>query len=372
MSFDLPSPDAGLRDPDLAEAERLMTVCNSCRYCEGLCAVFPAMELRRSFADGDLQYLANLCHSCGACYHDCQFSPPHAFDVNVPAVLARVRNDSYEAHAWPAALRPLFRRHGAALVVGVAVAAALFLAGFVAAGDPGALWTAHRSPELFYALMPHAAMVALFGAAFAWMLLAVFMGARSFWKATGAPVDGLALGRAGHDAATLRYLDGGGMGCMNEGEEPDDRRRLWHHFTFYGFLLCLASTSVATVYHYVFDRPAPYPLWDLPKILGTLGGIGLVIGPVGLLRAKAKRLPDLADPRFRSMEVGFLAILLLTGASGLALMALRTTPLLGPMLALHLGAVLALFLSMPYGKFVHGLYRYLALARWRREDPSRG
>ena len=57
--------------PALAEAERLMTVCNSCRYCEGLCAVFPAMELRRSFADGDLNYLANLCHGCGACYHDC-------------------------------------------------------------------------------------------------------------------------------------------------------------------------------------------------------------------------------------------------------------------------------------------------------------
>ena len=60
----------------LEEADRLMTVCNSCRYCEGLCAVFPAMEMRRAFADGDLNYLANLCHSCGACYTDCQFSPP--------------------------------------------------------------------------------------------------------------------------------------------------------------------------------------------------------------------------------------------------------------------------------------------------------
>jgi citrate/tricarballylate utilization protein len=66
----------------LAEADRLMTVCNSCRYCEGLCAVFPAMEMRRAFSDGDLNYLANLCHSCGACYVDCQFSPPHEFDVN--------------------------------------------------------------------------------------------------------------------------------------------------------------------------------------------------------------------------------------------------------------------------------------------------
>ena len=59
----------------LDEADRLMTVCNSCRYCEGLCAVFPAMEMRRSFSDGDLNYLANLCHACGACYVDCQFSP---------------------------------------------------------------------------------------------------------------------------------------------------------------------------------------------------------------------------------------------------------------------------------------------------------
>ena len=65
-----------------------MTVCNSCRYCEGFCAVFPAMEMRRAFSDGDLNYLANLCHGCGACYTDCQFSPPHEFNVNVPRTLA--------------------------------------------------------------------------------------------------------------------------------------------------------------------------------------------------------------------------------------------------------------------------------------------
>ena len=93
----------------LAEADRLMTVCNSCRYCEGLCAVFPAMEMRRAFPDGDLNYLANLCHGCGACYVDCQFSPPHEFDVNVPRVLAQVRNESYAAYAWPRVLAPAVR-----------------------------------------------------------------------------------------------------------------------------------------------------------------------------------------------------------------------------------------------------------------------
>ena len=38
----------------LTEADRLMTVCNSCRYCEGLCAVFPAMEMRRAFGSVSL------------------------------------------------------------------------------------------------------------------------------------------------------------------------------------------------------------------------------------------------------------------------------------------------------------------------------
>ena len=112
-----------------AEAARLMTLCNSCRYCEGLCAVFPAMEMRREFPAGDLNYLANLCHACGACYIDCQFSPPHEFNVNVPRVLAQVRADSYAAYAWPRALSGLFARNGLA----IGLIAALSVAAFIAA-----------------------------------------------------------------------------------------------------------------------------------------------------------------------------------------------------------------------------------------------
>src|SRR6188768_4195160 len=119
----------------LAEADRLMTVCNSCRYCEGLCAVFPAMEMRRAFPDGDLNYLANLCHGCGACYVDCQFSPPHEFNVNVPKVLAEVRNNSYQAYAWPRAFSGLFERNGLAIALAAALSVAGFIAGFAAVND---------------------------------------------------------------------------------------------------------------------------------------------------------------------------------------------------------------------------------------------
>lgn len=354
--------------PALTEANRLMTVCNSCRYCEGLCAVFPAMELKRSFSDGDLNHLANLCHNCGACYHDCQFTPPHEFAVNVPGTLAQVRSESYAHYAWPAAARPLFARHGTALAIGLTLTVALFIAGFVAAGDPGALTSAHLAEGRFYALMPHNAMVALFGAAFLWMLVAVFMGARAFWRDAGTPqIGAIDHAHAAHDAARLRYLDGRGMGCFNDSDQPDDRRKLWHHFTFYGFLLCFAATSLATLYHYILGWSAPYAWHSGPALLGIAGGIGLTVGPLGLLRAKQTRMNELGTQGFRGMEVGFILILLITGTSGLALRLLGETPLLGPLLALHLGAVLTFFLTMPYGKFVHGLYRYLALARHARD-----
>jgi citrate/tricarballylate utilization protein len=347
-----------------------MVVCNSCRYCEGLCAVFPAMEMRRTFNDGDLNYLANLCHSCGACYVDCQFSPPHEFEVNVPRALAIVRNDSYAAYAWPSALSVLFARNGLAISLITAVCVFAFIAGFIAYHDRQVLWS--PLDGVFYKLMPHNAMALLFGAAFLYAFVAIAMGVRRFWKDIGEPASTLRRGgslwQAFKDAGSLRYLDGGKGGCNNETDKPDDGRKLYHHATFYGFMLCFASTCVATVYHYAFGWHAPYPVYDLPVVLGTLGGVGLVIGTAGLLAAKIRRPAYLKDQSRTGMDVAFLVMLFLTAATGLALLAFRDGPAMGILLALHLGVVFSLFLTMPYGKFVHGIYRYLALVRYARES----
>ncbi len=351
----------------LNEADRLMVVCNSCRYCEGLCAVFPAMEMRRSFTAGDLRYFANLCHGCGACYDDCQFSPPHEFNVNVPRVLAQLRAESYAHYAWPGAFARMFQRNGLAISLIAALSVAAFIAGFVAWNDPAALFAAHTGPGAFYRLMPHNMMVAVFGAAFVYAIVAIAMGLQRFWQDGPETLDGLALGQATHDAATLRYLDGGGAGCRDSDTTAPDRRRLYHHLTFYGFLLCFASTSAATLYHYLLGWEAPYPWYDLPVVLGTLGGIGLLIGPVGLLAEKGKRDPLTQDRALYGMDAAFLAMLFFTSLTGLALLVLRATPAMGLLLAIHLGVVFGLFVTMPYGKFVHGFYRYAALARYARE-----
>jgi citrate/tricarballylate utilization protein len=67
------------------------------------------------------------------------------------------------------------------------------------------------------------------------------------------------------------------------------------------------------------------------------------------------------------MDVGFIALLFLVGLTGLGLLAFRETRAMGALLAVHLGCVLALFATLPYGKFVHALYRFAALTRYHIE-----
>jgi citrate/tricarballylate utilization protein len=117
----------------------------------------------------------------------------------------------------------------------------------------------------------------------------------------------------------------------------------------------------------VLGQPAPYAWYEVPKLLGSVGGIGLIIGPIGLLLAKFRRDPDLLDTPRLGMDSAFILMMFLTGLTGMLLMLLRTTPAMGVMLALHLGVVFALYITMPYSKFVHGLYRFASLVRYAAE-----
>jgi citrate/tricarballylate utilization protein len=354
------------------EVARLLQICNACRYCEGFCAVFPAMTRRLEFPKADVHYLANLCHQCGACLHACQYAPPHDFAVNVPRAMARVRADTYVAYAWPPALGALYKRNGLVLAIALALALAVFMA--LGAQSTGNLFSNPRTPSAFYAVFPHNLMVAMFLPIFAFAVLALGMGARRFWKATGVgPATAPAAAEAARNALTLKYLDGGhGDGCNEESDRFTLQRRRFHHLPFYGFMLCFASTSVATLYHYLFDLPAPYGFTSLPKLLGVSGGIALLAGTAGLLVYQLRRHPLQRAPEQRPMDLGFIALLFITAASGLLLAVSHGWSAMTLILCAHLGAVMALFLTLPYGKFAHAVYRSAALLKWslERRTPS--
>jgi citrate/tricarballylate utilization protein len=354
------------------EVARVMQICNACRYCEGFCAVFPAMTRRLEFGRTDIHYLANLCHNCGACLHACQYAAPHEFAVNVPRAMAEVRFQTYSDYAWPQSLGAFYKRNGLTVALATAAGLALFLA--LSLAMTGRLLHEPLAGN-FYAVFTHRLLILLFGGVFAYSVLALLLGARRFWRDMSAgPGSVIAMAEAAGNVLRLKYLDGGHQqGC----NEHDDRFTLWrrrfHHFAFYGFLLCFASTSVATIYHYGFGWRAPYALTSLPVMLGTLGGVGLLIGPVGLLWLNVRRDPRHGDSAQKPMDRGFIALLLFTSLTGLALLAWRDSSAMALLLALHLGVVMALFLTLPYGKFAHGTFHCAALLKWsiEKRQPSR-
>ena len=355
-----------------AEVARQMQICNACRYCEGFCAVFPAMTRRLDFGKADIHFLANLCHNCGACLHACQYAPPHEFAVNVPRAMAQVRVQTYADYAWPPTLGALYKRNGLVMALALAAGLAVFLV--LAVMMNGTLLHLPLAGN-FYAIFPHNLLVGMFAPVFLFATLALSLGVRKFWRdvSPGRVTPPAVIESAGN-ALRLKYLDGGhGEGC----NEADDAftlvRRKFHHLTFYGFILCFAATSVATIYHYGFNWQAPYAFTSLPVLLGTVGGIGLLIGPAGLLWLNLRRHPLHGDAAQKPMDRGFIALLFLTSLTGLALLAWRDTSAMAVLLAVHLGVVMALFLMLPYGKFAHGIFRSAALLKWAIEKrlPSR-
>ncbi|MCY4178773.1 MAG: tricarballylate utilization 4Fe-4S protein TcuB [Litoreibacter sp.] len=342
----------------IEEARRQAQICNACRYCESYCSVFPALHANRSFADGDIVQLANLCHNCRGCYYACQYTAPHEFDLNLPRALAEVRQDSWKDFAWPKGFGALFDRAGVAIATALVLGFALIFA-LAQALRP-------ETGDGFYAYMSHSLMVAIFAPAFLAPLFAMSVSLRRYWHSVGGGRVKLAdIWAACRSAGRMKNLEGGhGDGCNFEDEDRfSQARRHFHQATLYGFLLCFASTTSGTVLHYGFGLEAPYGFLSLPKLLGVPGGLLLCVGTAGLAWLKTKADPELGAKSAWGGEMAFILLLFAVSATGLLLYAATGTAAVAVLLPLHLGTVLAFFLLTPYSKMAHGFYRMAALTR---------
>ncbi|HWK65303.1 MAG TPA: tricarballylate utilization 4Fe-4S protein TcuB [Rhizobiaceae bacterium] len=340
----------------IQEARRQLEICNACRYCEGFCSVFPAMTRDKAFANGEISHLANLCHNCRGCSYSCQYIAPHEFALNIPAALAEVRQDSWERLVWPSPLARAFHERG--LIIMLAMVAAITAFMFSLHGRvPGA-------GEGFYAWISHNTLVSIFAPAFLLPLVGVVIGLLRYWRETGGRRITLAdLTGAMGSVAKMKNLAGGhGEGCNFEKEDRySNARRYAHQAMMFGFLLCFAATSTATLMHYLLNWPAPYPIWTLPKVFGLSGGVLMILGGIEMARLKLRADPELGARRVQGGEMAFIVLLVLVAASGLALYAATGTALVPALLAFHLGTVFAFFVLLPYSKMVHGFFRLSAL-----------
>lgn len=363
--------------PAEAEARRVLGICDACGYCNGFCDLFEAARRRPAPTADDLAHLANLCHGCRNCLYACQYAPPHAFAVNVPHALARMRQRSYVQRVWPRAGSALLT-HGArslALVGGGAIGLLVGMAWLTVPAD--VLFSTQVGAGAFYRILPLWVMLLIGGLPLGYAMLSIGMSLRRHWRATRprAPVAARHLGSALRDVLILRNLRGGGPGCNDLDERFSRRRRGLHQTLLGGLLFSFAATLAAAFQHHVLDWPAPYPPFSAPVVLGTLGGLAMTLALVGLAWLKWREDRTPTDPEARAADLAFLALLFLVTTTGLALLAWRSTPAMGLLLAVHLGSVLAFFLLLPYCKFVHAGYRFLALLtealeREQATDPT--
>jgi citrate/tricarballylate utilization protein len=366
-------------DELIAEAERQLRICNSCRYCEGYCAVFPALERRTVLEAGDITSLANLCHDCRACFYACMYAPPHEFAVNPPEILSRVRAATYQAYVpsppLPAWLRGRSARVSAAVGVGAALLALVALTEGI-----DALFR-HGGP---YQLISYPALLVTVALPTAWSVAVMLRATARYWHDTHGPLrelaDRAAWARAVAYAGRLAYLRGGGGDCYYPGADPSPARRRLHAAVFYGFAACFAATLAAAFMQDILGIPPPYPLLSAPVILGTAGGLGMITGCAGLfvlarrsdpapgaaLGLPPERTPDEARDETRdetrsAADYGLLVGLGLLAATGLLTLLLRATPAYGLVLIAHLATIVVCFCIAPYTRFAHSVYRVLAI-----------
>jgi citrate/tricarballylate utilization protein len=189
--------------------------------------------------------------------------------------MAQVRVQTYADFAWPPALGALYQRNGLTLSLALAAGLALFL--LMALAINGTL-TGGDLDGNFYKLFPHNLLVGLFvpgvriSRCWRWPWACAGSGAIFRWRPSGAPLNGLAAAEAADNVLRLKYLGGGhGKGCNNADDAWTLWRRRFHHATFYGFMLCFAATSVATLYHYVLGWSAPYRSGQPAEAAGRVG-----------------------------------------------------------------------------------------------------
>jgi quinone-modifying oxidoreductase subunit QmoC len=341
-------------------------MCFQCATCSSVCqlapegAPFPRRQMLWAQWGLSDRLLADpapwLCHQC----NDCSARCPRG--ARPGDVLQAVRSLAVEALAFPAWLGRWVAnaRTTWPLLLGLPL---LFWVALLAA--TGQL----RLPEGFHAyeqLVPHWLIYSVFFPVAGFAALASWTGGRRLWRSLGqgAPRAGsmpAALAAVAVEiAAHRRFGDCGSAGW----------RRLGHLALFWGFVGAAATSGLLVIAMYVQGEAMPLAQAHPYKILGNLSALLLLLGS-GILIAnrltQERRLGG--STAFDWFLNGVVALVIVTGvlAELLRLLVGRGVPVAAAasVYVVHLAAITTLFLTFPYSKFAHVVYRTLAMTHER-------
>ncbi|MEM3676208.1 MAG: hypothetical protein QXV22_04035 [Thermoplasmataceae archaeon] len=335
------------------EAQRQLTICNACRYCEGFCAVWDAIEYRSALDLKDMPYLANLCHDCRDCYYVCPFNEPdHEYALNIPKILSKARIKSYKDAVWPAFMSVMLDRP-AIFALSVTLIALIGSIGYP-------IFILHAYPlgaVSLISLIPEAT--------FRYITLGVYLYTAILWTVSGlkfaansrSEVISGWLGALNGAAAAFsqRFFFGGGVGCKYPSENSRFSRAIFHASVLYGFITALISIAF-----YPNITGLSLTIYATASLLMTFGSLGLLLWDI--TDSGTQRSPEM-----RRLDVPFTVLIFLSGLTGVAFILLSGSYFYGLLFLIHDALILAVFAIAPYSKFLHPLYRVISLAKFYAE-----
>ena len=346
----------------MEDAVRQFTICNSCRYCEGYCPVWPEVHSGNIVTRNDVLYYSNLCYDHRDCYYACPYVPgTHEFNINIPEVTRKIRRETYEELTYNVSGSPL-KKTAISLALVVPVILGWFFA-FNNIYSPG--------PVSFYKLVPKYPLIAVSS------LLSVYL--VSMLAVAGIRYRKLVLNGLDNGNATAAVLPGVTtlLGVLAHkwfrnihypGGKESNIRLGFHLMIFYGFLMALLSTTLGFIYEDLLGIPSPFPFYSPVVIAGIMGGSMLTVGS---LLGLAARLSSRRTQGFMTVEsFDFLLILefLVVALTGLLTLLFRYTAgteYVYLALLIHYSAIYTMYITAPFStNILHVVVRLMSLNRF--------
>ncbi len=361
--------------------------CYQCATCSSVCELAPANAPfpRRQilWAQWGLvdRLIADpgpwLCHQC----NDCSVRCPR--EVNPGDMMAVTRALVVEHLATPAFLGRLVgkvKKTWPLLIFGPLLFWIILL-GATGAHIPGidpALGALDGNFHYEH-FVPHTLIYITYFTATAWVLFALWTSGRKYWRLLGTGQE-----RTGSFFGALipAFIDIGLHKKFATCERGVPKRRWGHFLVMWGFVGAAITSGFAVLYLYrdtVFlswmhlGYAYPVPLTHWVKWLGNTSALLLVVGGFLLWlnrRATGDKLVGITTP-FDRFFLWTVLTVIATGVLTEILRFIAVPPILAcSVYVIHLAIVLTLFLTVPYSKFAHILYRTLAMAHERLTTDS--
>jgi quinone-modifying oxidoreductase subunit QmoC len=299
-----------------------------------------------------------LCHQCNDCSAHC----PR--DARPGDVIQIVRSLVVEGLAYPRALGRLVAnaRTTWPILFGVPLLFWLALLGVSGLLQPPADFHAYEQ------IVPHAMLYAVFFPMTGLVALAAFISGRRYWQAMGAAAPRSRSFPSGLWATTVDISTHRRFGDCGTARF----RRLGHLLLFWGFVGAAVTSALLIVAIYIQGYEMPLPLLHPYKLLGNISAVALVVG-AGILVVARFTDRDRAgtSTAFDAFFTTVVALVIVTGVL-VELVRLVAPGVPAAAVALyvcHLGVVTTLFVTFPYSKFAHMLYRTLAMVHEQATSP---